>query len=134
MVVDTSALLAILLGEPERYDCIALLAGADDPLISTATLVEASIVMQARTGDEGVQDLDDLLAVAGVRPVAVDADQAVLARQAFARFGTGRAAAGLNFGDCFAYALARAMGRPLLFKGTDFAQTDVTAAVASPWG
>ena len=131
MVVDTSALLAILLGEPERYDYIALLAGADDPLISTATLVEASIVMQARTGDEGVQDLDDLLAVAGVRPVAVDADQAVLARQAFARFGKGRAPAGLNFGDCFAYALARAMGRPLLFKGADFAQTDISAASQS---
>ena len=131
MVVDTSALLAILLGEPERYDYIALLAGADDPLISTATLVEASIVMQARTGDEGVHDLDDLLAVAGVRPVAVDADQAVLARQAFARFGKGRAPPGLNFGDCFAYALARAMGRPLLFKGTDFAQTDISAASQS---
>ena len=131
MVVDTSALLAILLGEPERFDYIGLLAGADDPLISTATLVEASIVMQARTGDEGVQDLDDLLSAAGVRPVAVDADQAVLARQAFARFGKGRAPAGLNFGDCFAYALARAMGRRLLFKGADFAQTDVRAASQS---
>ena len=131
MVVDTSALLAILLGEPERFDYIGLLAGADDPLISTATLVEASIVMQARTGDEGVQDLDDLLSAAGVRPVAVDADQAVLARQAFARFGKGRAPAGLNFGDCFADALARAMGRRLLFKGADFAQTDVRAASQS---
>lgn len=128
MVVDTSALLAILLGEPERYDYIALLAGADDPLISTATLVEASIVLRARTGDDGVQDLDDLLAVAGVRPVAVDAGQAMLARTAYARFGKGRAPAGLNFGDCFAYALARAMDRPLLFKGADFAQTDVKAA------
>ena len=132
MVIDTSALLAILLGEPERLDYIELLAGADDPLISTATLVEASIVMQARTGDDGVQDLDDLLTVAGVRPVAVDADQAVLARQAFARFGKGRAPAGLNFGDCFAYALARATGRPLLFKGADCAQTDVRAAAPAP--
>jgi ribonuclease VapC len=132
VVVDTSALLAILLGETERLEYIALLAGADDPLISTATLVEASIVMQARTGDEGVQDLDDLLAVAGVRPVAVDVDQAVLARGAFERFGKGRDPAGLNFGDCFAYALAQALGRPLLFKGSDFAQTDVTVAAASP--
>jgi ribonuclease VapC len=74
-----------------------------------------------------VQDLDDLLAVAGVRPVAVDADQAVLARQAFVRFGKGRAPAGLNFGDCFAYALARAKGRSLLFKGADFAHTDISA-------
>jgi ribonuclease VapC len=132
MVVDSSAVLAILLGEPERDDYIALLAGADDPLISTATLVEASIVMQVRAGDAGVQDLDDLLAAAGVRPVAVDADQAALARQAFARFGKGRAPAGLNFGDCFAYALAQATGRPLLFKGADFAQTDVTAAAPDP--
>jgi ribonuclease VapC len=132
MVADTSALLAILLGEPERLDYIELLAGAHDPLISTATLVEASIVMQARTGEEGVQDLDDLLTVAGVRPVAVDAEQAIMARQAFARFGKGRAPAGLNFGDCFAYALAQAMGRPLLFKGADFAQTDVRVAGASP--
>ena len=132
MVVDTSALLAILLGEPERHEYIELLAAADDPLISAATLVEASIVMQARTGDEGVRDLDDLLAVAGVRPVAVDADQAVLARQAFVRSGKARSPAGLNFGDCFAYALARAMDRSLLFKGEDFAQTDVDAAAARP--
>lgn len=131
MVVDTSALLAILLGESERYDYIALLAGADDPLISTGTLVEASIVMQARTGDEGVQDLDDLLAAAAVRAVAVDADQAGLARSAFARFGKGRAPAGLNFGDCFAYALAQAADRPLLFKGADFTQTDVRAATSA---
>lgn len=128
MVVDTSALLAILFGEPERDRFIALLAQADDPLVSTATLVEASIVMQARIGEDGVGDLDDLLAAAAVRPIAVDADQALLARTAFARFGKGQAPAGLNFGDCFAYALAQALGRPLLFKGTDFAQTDVAAA------
>jgi ribonuclease VapC len=129
VVVDTSALLAILFGEPERDRCIALLAGAEDPLISAGTLVEASIVMQARHGDDGVRDLDELLATAGIRPVAVDADQARLARDAFARFGKGRAPAGLNFGDCFAYALAQATGRPLLFKGADFAQTDVLPAV-----
>jgi ribonuclease VapC len=129
MVVDTSALVAVLLGEPERDDFIGLLAEADDPLISAATLLEASIVMQAKTGDAGVGDLDDLLAVLLVRTVAVDAAQAQLAREAFTRFGKGRCTAGLNFGDCFAYALAQATGRTLLFKGADFAQTDVAPAL-----
>jgi ribonuclease VapC len=128
VVVDASALLAILLGEPERDRFIALLAAAQDPLISTATLLEASIVMGARTGDDGIRDLDELLAAAAVRPVAVDAAQACLAREAFARFGKGRASAGLNFGDCFSYALAQATGRSLLFKGADFGETDVTPA------
>ena len=129
MVLDTSALLAVLLGEPERDPFIVVLAEAEDPLISAATLVESSMVMRAKTGDGGVADLDDLLAAAAVRCVAVDSVQAYLARDAFARFGKGRAAAGLNFGDCFSYALARATGRPLLFKGGDFSQTDVTPAV-----
>jgi ribonuclease VapC len=129
VVLDTSALLAVLLGEPERDRFIAVLADAADPLISAATLVESSIVMRAKTGDGGVADLDNLLAAAAVRCVAVDSVQAHLARDAFARFGKGRAAAGLNFGDCFSYALARAMVRPLLFKGDDFSQTDVTPAV-----
>jgi len=87
------------------------------------------MVMRAKTGNGGVADLDDLLAAAAVRCVAVDSVQAYLARDAFARFGKGRAAAGLNFGDCFSYALARTTGRPLLFKGGDFSQTDVTPAV-----
>jgi ribonuclease VapC len=130
VVVDTSALLAILLGEAERDRFVALLAEAQDPLISTATLLEASIVMAARTGADGVRDLDALLAAAAVRPVAVDAAQAYLARDAFARFGRGRGRAQLNFGDCFSYALARSTGRALLFEGADFGQTDVTPAAA----
>ena len=130
MVLDTSALLAVLLGEPERDRFIAALADAEDPLISAATLVESSIVMRAKTGDGGVADLDDVLAAAAVRSVAVDSVQAYLARDAFARFGKGRGAAGLNFGDCFSYALARAMDRPLLFTGDDFSKTDVTPALA----
>jgi len=129
VVVDTSALLAVLLGEPERDPFIAVLADAQDPLISAATLVQSSIVMRAKTGDHGVADLDDLLAAAAVRCVAVDDVQAHLARDAFARFGKRRAAAGLNFGDCFSDALARATDRPLLFKGDDFRRTDVTPAV-----
>ena len=106
MVLDTSAIVAVLLGEPERDRLIALLADGDDPLISAATLVEASIVMHAKTGDDGIADLDELLAAASVRCVAVDAAQAHVARAAYARFGKGHAPAGLNFGDCFAYALA----------------------------
>jgi ribonuclease VapC len=129
VVLDTSALLAVLLGEPERDRFIAALADTEDPLISAATLVESSIVMRAKTGDGGVADLDDLLAAAAVRSVAVDSAQAHLARDAFARFGKGRAAAGLNFGDCFSYALARAADRPLLFKGDDFRRTDITPAL-----
>jgi ribonuclease VapC len=128
VVVDTSALVAILFDEPEADRFRSLLGEADDVLISAATLVETSIVMQSRTGDGGILDLDDLLDAASVRCVAVDQVQARLAREAFARFGKGRHSAGLNLGDCFAYALARAKGRPLLFKGRDFAQTDVMAA------
>jgi len=128
VVLDTSAILAVLFAEAERDRFIALLADDDDPVLSAATLVEASIVVQARTGDDGVVDLDELLAVAGVRCVAVDVTQAQLAREAFARFGKGRAPAGLNLGDCFSYALAKAMDRPLLFKGADFVRTDVTPA------
>ncbi len=128
MVVDTSALVAILLDEPERDELIAVLADAEAPLISAATLVEASIVMQAKTGDDGIADLDDLLSAAAVRCVALDEAQAQVAREAFSRYGKGRAPAALNLGDCFAYALARTRGRPLLFKGSDFAQTDIAPA------
>jgi ribonuclease VapC len=129
VVLDTSALVAMLLGEPERDEFITLLADADDPLISAATFLEASIVMQAKTGTPGVEDLDSLLAAAGVRCVAVDEEQARVAREAFTRFGKGRGgAAGLNFGDCFSYSLARVTDRPLLFKGHDFGETDVACA------
>ena len=118
----------MLFAEPEREAFIDLLADAEDPLISAANLVEASIVMQARTGADGVADLDELLAIAGIRCVAVDERQAHVAREAFERFGKGRSPAGLNYGDCFAYALAKVTGRPLLFKGDDFAGTDVLIA------
>jgi ribonuclease VapC len=130
VVLDTSALVAMLLGEPERDRFIAALAEAEDPLISAGTLLEVSIVMQSKLGEAGLVDLDELLATAGVRCVAVDVAQAHAARAAFARFGKGRDAAGLNYGDCFAYALAKVAKAPLLFKGDDFARTDVVAASA----
>ena len=131
MVIDTSALVAILLGESERDAFIDLLVEAIDPLISAGTLLEASIVMETKLGPGGVGDLDALLAAIAVRTVAVDAAQAYLARDAFTRFGKGRSPAGLNYGDCFAYALAQTMGRTLLFKGDDFSRTDVMSAIAS---
>jgi ribonuclease VapC len=120
----------MLFDEPERGQFIGTLADAEDPLISAATLVEASIVVQSRIGDDGLADLDELLAAAGVRCVAVDLAQTRAARDAFSRFGKGRAAAGLNYGDCFSYALAKVTDRPLLFKGEEFNQTDMRAAVA----
>jgi ribonuclease VapC len=124
VVLDTSALLAILLREPKHEALAELLADADDPLISAATLLETSIAIQAKSGDEGVAALDELLTAASVRCVAVDRTQALAARDAYTRFGKGRSPAALNFGDCFAYALARVHGRPLLFKDDDFSATD----------
>ncbi|HMJ03813.1 MAG TPA: type II toxin-antitoxin system VapC family toxin [Conexibacter sp.] len=126
MVLDTSALVAILRDEPESSAFADLLAGANNPVISAATLFECSMV-QAKF-DEGLEDLDDLLLSAGIRVAAVDVAQAHAARDAWLRFGKGRSPAKLNFGDCFSYALATTTGRPLLYKGDDFAQTDVVAA------
>jgi ribonuclease VapC len=128
MVVDTSALVAILREEPEGNAFEERIALAHDPLISAATLFECSMV-QAKFA-QGLEDLDDLLLSAGVRVAAVDVAQAHAARDAWLRYGKGRSPAGLNFGDCFSYALAKTAGRPLLYKGDDFAQTDVVAAAA----
>lgn len=132
MVIDTSALVAILRNEPERRDFLAALDAADACRLSAATLVEASIVLEARFGLEGVQALDRLLQRAGVEVVPVDLEQARQARQAFSRFGKGRDVAGLNYGDCFAYALATVLGDDLLFKGDAFSHTDVAIAYRPP--
>jgi ribonuclease VapC len=132
MVIDTSALLAILGDEPERRRFNEALAAAESRLLSVATFVEVSIVLEARHGAEGVRDLDLFLERAGVALVEVDREQGREARRAFSRFGKGRHPAGLNYGDCFPYALARVLGQPLLFKGEDFARTDAVAAVPAP--
>jgi ribonuclease VapC len=128
MVVDSSALVAVLRDEPERAEFLALLASDDDPLISAATLLECSIAMHNRAGAPGIARLDELLRVAGIRCVAVDEAQALAAREAWLRYGKGRSPARLNFGDCFSYALAKTQDRPLLFKGNDFGETDVRVA------
>jgi ribonuclease VapC len=91
--------------------------------------VETSIVLEARKGYEGIRDFDLFIAQAGIKMSEVDAEQAEIARAAFRKFGKGRHAANLNFGDCFSYALAKANGLPLLFKGNDFSQTDVELAM-----
>ncbi len=128
MVIDTSAVLAILQDEPERSVFNALIAAAEIRLLSAASLVELSIVLEARFGPDGPGDLDVFLSTAGIQIVAVDRVQAELARSAFSRYGKGRHRAGLNFGDCFAYALAKEFGAPLLFKGNDFSHTDLQSA------
>jgi len=128
MVIDSSAVLAILQDEPERSAFNALIAAADSRLLSAASLVELSIVLEARFGADGQGDLDLFLSTAEIEIVAVDRDQAELARGAFSRYGKGRHRAGLNFGDCFAYALAKRTGAPLLFKDNDFTHTDLQPA------
>ncbi len=126
MVIDTSALLAILLDEPERRTFNETIEVAESRVMSTATFVEASMVIESRFGAEGIRDLDLFIERAGIELAAVDSEQAHVARLAFSRFGKGRHRAGLNYGDCFSYALATVRGEPLLYKGDDFPQTDVT--------
>ena len=128
MVIDTSALIAILTGEPERRGFIETIEAADARRISVASFVETSIVIEARHGAEGLRDLDRFMARAGIEPVPVDFEQGQIARGAFSRFGKGRHRAALNYGDCFAYALAVVLGEPLLSKGNDFKHTDLTLA------
>ncbi len=128
MIIDTSALVAILDQEPEAERIARILAATPERRLSAANLVEVGIVMQARRGDDGARDVDLLLAKLRVEIVPFTARQAEIARKAFRRYGRGRHDAKLNFGDCFAYALAKDAAAPLLFKGDDFEQTDVLVA------
>ena len=128
MVIDTSALIAILGDEPERRVLIERIEAAETRLLSAATFVETSIVLEVRHGAEGVRHLDLFLDRARIEIASVDEEQSREARLAFSRFGKGRHPAALNFGDCFAYALAITAGEPLLFKGDDFGLTDVIPA------
>jgi len=124
-VLDSSALVAILRDEAERSDFIDAVIDDGNPRISSATYLEASMVMELRFGDRGSRELDALLGEIGVEIVPFDEAQAKIARDAFRRYGKGLHRAALNLGDCFAYALAKALDAPLLFKGRDFALTDV---------
>ena len=128
MVVDTSALIAILSGEDEAESFAHAIARDQRSLVSSFSVLEASVVLLVKKGPEGPPLLDALLRSGRLETVSMTADQAEIARSAYARFGKGRHPAGLNLGDCCSYALARASGEPLLFKGEDFAQTDIEAA------
>ena len=129
MVVDTSAIMAILFREPEAGIMAHALASAPIRLLSAVTRVELSCVIEGRKGEAGRAALEQLLQIGGFEIASVTPAQAELAITAFRRFGKGRHPAGLNIGDCFAYALAKASDLPLLFKGDDFAQTDIVPAV-----
>jgi ribonuclease VapC len=128
MVLDTSALVAVLFDEPERHELVRAIAAGRRRLISSATLLEASIVVESSRGEVAGRELDLFLHRAMVQTVAIDEEQAQLARAAWRRYGKGHHPAGLNFGDLLAYALARASGEELLFKGEDFAKTDIVGA------
>ena len=129
IVVDSSALVAILRREPEADGFLKVIAGAGECLLSSVSFLETSMVLAGRTGSAAAwADLDALIARASMRVVAQDAAQAEQARHAFLRYGKGRHAAALNFGDCATYALAKLRNVPLLFKGDDFANTDLLRA------
>ena len=128
MIVDSSALLAVLLREPdsERYEtAIATAAGCR---MSAVNLLETSIVVEGRGGAAAGHELDVFLERAGIEPAPVTTEQVQVARIAWRRFGKGNHPARLNLGDCFAYALAKSAGEPLLYKGDDFSRTDIEAA------
>ena len=128
MIIDSSAICAILFGEADtkRYD--DAIAEAKVRRISAGNLLEAAIVVESRTGPLGGDQLDALIERAGIEVVPISAEQATIARRAWRRFGKGRHAAGLNLGDCLAYALAESTREPLLFKGDDFARTGIEPA------
>jgi ribonuclease VapC len=126
MVVDTSALLSILFQEEDAQRYADAIAGEESALISAGTLIEAGIVLDCKLGPGAVRDLSALIERAGIEVAPVDAEQAQIAIEAYRDYGKGNHAAGLNFGDCFAYALVKVTGAPLLFKGDDFSKTDIT--------
>jgi ribonuclease VapC len=128
MVLATSALLALLSDDADAESFRAAIEHDPVRLVSVVSLTEAAMTIEAKVGDEGGRDLDELIRRAGIRAIGVDDTQAAVARAAFRRFRRGRHIAGLTFGDAFAYALSQTTGEPLLFKGDDLALTDVAIA------
>ena len=125
MVIDTSALVAMMTGEPSADRLVAAVESETERLVSAATVVEAALVLMGRYGDVGDAQLDRFLRGIGAEVVPVGEDQVTLARDAALRFGKGRHPAALNYGDCFSYALSVARHSPLLFIGDDFSKSDV---------
>ncbi len=129
MVIDSSALLAILLDEPEAARLVEAITSAERPVVPAPTFVEAAAVLLARKGPQGEIALDALMQRLKITVVAMSPEAATLARAAYAHYGKGVGSPGvLNFEDCLAYGVAQALDRPLLFKGDDFPRTDVPAA------
>jgi ribonuclease VapC len=129
MIVDTSAVLAILFEENDAELYARALTQTDSCRMSAASFVEAAVVIDAQTKDKGSRQFDAFIRRAAIAVEPVTEEQAHIARQAYTDFGKGRHPAGLNFGDCFSYALAKVTGEPLLFKGKDFKKTDVASAL-----
>ena len=127
MVIDTSALVAIMRNEANASRLVAAIEQSPVRLVSAGTVIETALVLLGRFGERGEVELDALLRSFSTEVVAVDADQVAFARDAARTFGCGRHKAALDFGDCFSYALAVSRGEPLLFVGDDFAKTDVSA-------
>ena len=128
MTLDTSAVVAILRDEVEKSEFLSLVDGAARNQISTVSLLELTMVLEGKKDRNGEYLLDQFVRMAGIIAVPFDQDQLRIARSAFRRYGKGRHKAGLNFGDCAAYALSQWSGEPLLYKGNDFAATDVSSA------
>ena len=128
MVIDTSALVAILFGESDAAALAAEIERDPTRLISAASILEAAMVVESELGEAGGRELDLLVLRAGIEIVTFTPEHLRFARHAFCTFGKGNHPAGLNFGDCFAYALSKASGEPLLFKGEDFAGSDIVTA------
>ena len=129
MIVETSALLAVLFEEADAVYFQRAISDAATRRMSTANYFEAAMVIESRLGEEGGRRLDNYLELVSIELVPVSVEQAHAARLAWRRYGKGNHPAGLNFGDCFAYALAEIVGEPLLYKGDDFALTDVESAL-----
>lgn len=125
MVIDSSALLAIFLAEAERDQFFKAIISAANKSVSVATVLETSMVLESRKGEVAGKELDLFISSANIQIVPVNLEQLRLARIAFRRYGKGRHPAALNFGDCFTYALAKALDEPLLSKGHDFSKTDL---------
>lgn len=127
IVVDTSALMAVMLNEPEKGKFIETISGANIICVGSATLLESRMVLKGRKGRDAVQDLDDFIQESSMKIMPVTVADVDLAFEAFLRYGKGSGSgAKLNYGDCFSYALAKRLNAPLLFKGNDFSQTDIS--------
>ncbi len=129
MIIDTSAIVAILFNEPDARIYAEAIGKADICRISASTFVEAAIVIESQTKNGGSQQFDSFMRRAEIIVEPVTQEHAHIARQAYSDFGKGRHPAALNFGDCFSYALAKVSGEPLLFKGEDFIKTDIRPAI-----